>query len=114
MAGFPPGGCRLRILVGLNSVTMVVISRPARERSVVGAPDRSRSPDLTHREKDVVCLLANGVTSTGDLSLRLGISDNTVKFHLRHILGKLRLRNRAAIVAYAIRHGYGSPTDSLG
>jgi len=90
---------------------MVVLSRSVRERSLAGAPDRSRSPDFTQREKDVVRLLANGVTSTGDLSLRLGISDNTVKFHLRHILGKLRLRNRAAVVAYAIRHGYGSPLE---
>ncbi len=90
----------------------MVRSRFVGERGFAGPPDRSRPPDLTHREQDVIRLLANGITSTGDLSLRLGISDNTVKFHLRHILGKLRLRNRAAIVAFAIRHGYGS--DSLG
>lgn len=82
-----------------------------RGRNIAGIADRGRAPNLTHREEEVLRLLGNGVTSTSDLAVRLGISDNTVKFHLGHILGKLRLRNRAAVVGYAIRHGYSSPLE---
>ena len=33
----------------------------------------------------------------------LDISENTVKFHVRNILDKLRLHNRAEVVGYALR-----------
>jgi DNA-binding NarL/FixJ family response regulator len=32
------------------------------------------------------------------------ISENTVKFHLKNILQKLHLHNRAQVVSYALRH----------
>ncbi len=32
------------------------------------------------------------------------MSENTVKFHVRNILDKLHLHNRAQVVAYALRH----------
>jgi DNA-binding CsgD family transcriptional regulator len=50
-------------------------------------------------------LLVQGVTSNRDLAERLVISENTVKYHLRNILDKLHVQNRAQVVAYAVRHG---------
>ena len=35
----------------------------------------------------------------------LGVSENTVKFHVRNILDKLHLHNRAQVVGFALRHG---------
>jgi DNA-binding NarL/FixJ family response regulator len=35
----------------------------------------------------------------------LGISENTVKIHLRNILEKLHLRNRIQAAVYAVRQG---------
>lgn len=65
-----------------------------------------RAPDaLTEREREVLELLVEGVTSNRDLAERLIVTENTVKYHLRNILGKLHLRNRAQVVAYAARHG---------
>jgi DNA-binding NarL/FixJ family response regulator len=36
---------------------------------------------------------------------RLVVSENTVRYHLRNILDKLHVQNRAQVVAYAVRHG---------
>ncbi len=70
-----------------------------------------RPPDaLTEREREVLELLVQGVTSNHDLAERLIVSENTVKYHLRNILGKLHLRNRAQVVAYAARHGLVEPS----
>lgn len=65
-----------------------------------------RSPDaLTEREQEVLNLLVQGVTSNRELADRLVVSENTIKYHLRNILDKLHLQNRAQVIAYALRHG---------
>jgi DNA-binding NarL/FixJ family response regulator len=69
------------------------------------APAPHQDPDaLTDREREVLELLVNGVTSNRKLAKQLGVSENTVKFHVRNILDKLHLHNRAQVVSYAIRH----------
>ncbi len=85
---------------------------PALARKVLGAfahPDpapQTRASDvLTEREQEVLELLVQGVTSNRDLAARLFVSENTVKYHLRNILDKLHLQNRAQVIAYAVRHG---------
>jgi len=60
---------------------------------------------LTDREREVLDLLVQGVTSNRDLAERLVVTENTVKYHLRNILDKLHVQNRAQVVAYAVRHG---------
>ncbi len=60
---------------------------------------------LTEREQEVLELMVTGVTSNRRLAKQLGVSENTVKFHVRNILDKLHLHNRAQVVAYALRHG---------
>lgn len=63
---------------------------------------------LTEREREVLDLLVQGVTSNRDLAARLFVSENTVKYHLRNILDKLHVENRAQVIAYAHRHGLAS------
>ncbi len=58
---------------------------------------------LTDREREVLELMVEGITSNRKLAKRLGVSENTVKFHVRNILDKLRLHNRAEAVGYALR-----------
>lgn len=66
----------------------------------------STSPDaLTEREQEVLELMGTGVTSNRQLAEGLGISQNTVKFHIRNILDKLHLHNRAEVIAFAFRQG---------
>ena len=77
------------------------------------APTRPAEDDametLTDREREVLDLLVQGVTSNRDLAERLVVSENTVKYHFRNILDKLHLQNRAQVVAYAVRHGMVQP-----
>jgi DNA-binding NarL/FixJ family response regulator len=67
-------------------------------------------PDaLTDREREVLELLVRGVTSNRKLAKHLDVSENTVKFHVRNILDKLHLHNRAQVVGFALRHGMVAP-----
>jgi DNA-binding NarL/FixJ family response regulator len=66
---------------------------------------QSDADDLTAREREVLELMVQGVTSTRKLAKQLGVSENTVKFHVRNILDKLRLHTRAEVVGYALREG---------
>jgi DNA-binding NarL/FixJ family response regulator len=60
--------------------------------------------DITEREKEVLRLVAEGATNR-DIATKLNITENTVKYHLKNILEKLHLRNRAQAVAYASQSG---------
>lgn len=74
--------------------------------------DRYRQPvldegaaALTMRERELLKLLASGVSSTEDLADRLFISQKTVKNHLASIYEKLAITDRAQAVVEAIRLG---------
>ncbi len=60
---------------------------------------------ITPREMEVLEAMVEGVTTNRSLAKKLGVSENTVKFHVRNILDKLHLHNRAQVVSYAMRHG---------
>lgn len=96
-----------------------LVVTPQLAQKLVAALVRSgsdlQSPEpatLTAREREVLELLVRGVTSNHELTEQLRISENTVRYHLRNILQKLHLQNRAQIVAYALRHGLVNPSDS--
>lgn len=59
---------------------------------------------LTRREMQVLELLADGMSNKA-IGSRLGISDETVKFHLVAIFGKLGASNRTDAVRLALRRG---------
>lgn len=64
---------------------------------------------LTEREKEILSLLATGVSSTEDLADRLFISQKTVKNHLASIFGKLAVADRTQAAIEAIRLGLTRP-----
>jgi NarL family two-component system response regulator LiaR len=59
--------------------------------------------DLTPREREVLALLAEGLTNP-EIAERLNVSRSTAKAHVSHILSKLEVSNRAEAVALAIKH----------
>lgn len=61
---------------------------------------------LTPREHEVVMLIVNGADNA-EIASRLVISENTVKTHVSHILEKLGVKNRADLISWAARSGYG-------
>jgi DNA-binding NarL/FixJ family response regulator len=68
--------------------------------------------DLTEREKEVLQLLAAGLTNK-EIGSRLDIAENTVKNHLKSILGKLHLQNRVQAAALAIQQGLFTAKSSV-
>jgi DNA-binding CsgD family transcriptional regulator len=72
-------------------------------RGTTVAGDRLEEP-LTPREIEVVELLAEGLPNKR-IAARLHISDQTVKFHVASICGKLAAANRTDAVRRAIRRG---------
>jgi DNA-binding NarL/FixJ family response regulator len=81
-------------------------ARPALPAAEANNPDA-----LTEREQEVLELLVGGVTSNRKLAQELGVSENTVRFHVRNILDKLHLHNRAQVVGFALRHGIVAPSN---
>lgn len=58
--------------------------------------------ELTTREKELLAALANGWTNL-QIASRIGISRNTVKYHLKNLYDKLEVNNRAMAVALYVR-----------
>ena len=59
---------------------------------------------LTPREIQILNLLGKGL-SNHQIADQLFISENTVKYHVRNLLGKLGVKNRTEAVSYALREG---------
>ena len=59
---------------------------------------------LTERESDVLRLVVEGLTGR-QIAARLVLSPRTVENHVQHLLRKLDLPNRAALVRFAIEQG---------
>ena len=73
----------------------------------VGFDDEPLGPDtLTPREREVVVLLADGLTNA-QLAERLYISPRTAAVHVSNVLAKLGMASRTEVAAWAIRTGMG-------
>ena len=69
---------------------------------LAGTVSEGSKDGLSDREVEVVNLVARGDTNK-EIADTLVIAENTVKVHLRNIYGKLSLRNRQELTAYALQ-----------
>jgi DNA-binding NarL/FixJ family response regulator len=65
-------------------------------------------PGLSKREREVMDLLAQGLTGE-QVAERLVLSSETVKTHIRNAMSKLEAHTRVHAIAIALREGYISP-----
>jgi DNA-binding NarL/FixJ family response regulator len=79
----------------------LLLAAPIQTRALDATPDVE---SLTPREIEVLELVAEGLSNKA-VAVRLGISDQTVKFHLTSISGKLGALNRTDAVRRAVRRG---------
>ncbi len=100
---------RAQLLLALRTVASglrVQMARPASR----GSESRSRpgtavpTDDLTPREREILRLLAEGLANR-EIAAQLGLSDHTVKFHLRAVFTKLGAHSRTEAVSLAVRRG---------
>jgi len=106
----PPGGAVLSR--DASEAALVAAIHAAAAGLLVTDPDlqTANSPratgdiELTHREMEVLRLLAEGLPNKG-IAFALGISDHTAKFHVGQILSKLDAGSRTEAVTMAIRRG---------
>lgn len=66
---------------------------------------------LSGREREILTWVAKGLTNK-EISMQLGISEYTVKNHLKNLFQKLHLNNRVQLAKYAYEHGIVLPKDS--
>ena len=65
---------------------------------------------LTSRQIEVLRLVAQGLTNK-EIASALFVTEYTIKYHMREILQKLHLRNRAEAIAYAMHTGLVTYVD---
>ncbi len=71
-------------------------------------PERGALEGLTEREREVVALVAEGL-SNEEIGRRLFVSPATAKTHVSRAMGKLRARDRAQLVVFAYESGLVRP-----
>jgi DNA-binding NarL/FixJ family response regulator len=69
-------------------------------QSVQRREEAADAPRLTHREREILALLAEGQDQT-KIAQQLSISPKTVATHIQNLLGKLKAHSRAELVARA-------------
>ncbi len=65
-------------------------------------------PKLSNREYEILTWVAKGLTNR-EISIQLGISEYTVKNHLKNLFQKLHLSNRVQLAKYAYEKGIVRP-----
>ena len=89
------------------SVTRTVIDRMSHQPLPDAATAR-RLRNLTPRERDVLELIATGLSNT-EIGTALVVEESTVKTHVKRILAKLDLRDRVHAVIFAYEAGLVRP-----
>lgn len=83
------------------------------EAVALPAPAENGFAQLTQREREISVMISHG-HSNKEIARELNISLHTVKAHVRGIMGKLALRSRVEIAAYAFQDRARSRLVTLG
>ncbi|WP_343703888.1 response regulator transcription factor [Chitinophaga sp.] len=80
-----------------------IVLGPDVQRIMAASGSTAEAPRLTRREKDVLQLIAKGLTNP-EIAVQLGISTLTAETHRKNIMQKLKVNNAAALIKAAIDH----------
>jgi len=72
--------------------------------------ENAKITSLTFREREVICLVANGFTRH-EIAEKLFLSEGTVRNHLSSIFAKVEVPNQLALVFFAQRNGLDKSAD---
>jgi DNA-binding NarL/FixJ family response regulator len=97
-------GNELRRAIKAAAAGQVQLSPEAARRLMNEIHTPKSHADLTERELEVLCHLAQGLTNR-EIGEQLSIGHETVKTHVSRVLGKLGTRSRTEAALYAWREG---------
>ena len=83
---------------------LISVFAAQREPRQANAPDADTLGEITDRERQVLTLIAEGLSNT-EIGARLHITVGTAKTHVAHLLAKLNARDRIQLVILAHRVG---------
>jgi len=93
----------VRLREALQGALVVSPALTAVLAQALRAPQSASSLDLTDRERQVLKMIAGGL-SNKMVGNKLGITEGTVKVHVKHLLHKLGLRSRVEAAVWAMEH----------
>jgi two-component system nitrate/nitrite response regulator NarL len=82
-----------------------ILARAVRREPAEEPPTQPALAELTPREREILCHLAAGQSNKA-IARDLGISDGTVKLHVKAILRKLAVRSRVEAAVMAVEQGF--------
>ena len=85
--------------IGLGLLEKILLQEPRHP-----APGTAPGVPLTHREREILQLVASGLTNQ-EIADQLFTSTRTVESHRQNLLEKTGVRNTPALVKYAMEHG---------
>ena len=83
---------------------LAALLREATEKRAQNGREREAFARLTRREREVLCLLAEGLGDK-EMAERMFVSKETVRSHMAKLLDKLGVESRLQVVLMAARHG---------
>jgi DNA-binding NarL/FixJ family response regulator len=105
----------LRSVASGDAVVSPSVTRRLLDRFLVAAGGQLRDASvldaLTDREREVLVLIAQGLSNT-EIARRLFLSEATVKTHVGRVLAKLELRDRVQAVVLAYETGLVRPGEA--
>ena len=72
---------------------------------LLNADDRKPPPTLTPRQREVLQLLAEGL-SMKEVATVLNLTPRTVAFHKYRMMERLKLKSTAELIQYAVKHHF--------
>jgi len=96
----------------LDPAVARLLIREFARRPETALPPPTALRDLTRREREVLVLMAHGLTNS-DIARRLVVEVGTVKTHVSRVLMKLGVNDRAQAVAVAYRSRLVGPDDAV-
>jgi two-component system, NarL family, response regulator LiaR len=94
----------IRTVYGGEALLHPAVAARLMEEVAAGAPQRPDGDDLTAREREVLGLIARGL-SNKRIARELEISEATVKIHVSSVLRKLDVTDRTQAAMHAVREG---------
>ena len=101
------------LISGLDSGARGYALKEGTPSELTAAREQLRAPSLSKREREIMDLLAQGLTGE-QVAEKLVLSSETVKTHIRNAMAKLEASTRVHAIAIALREGYIQPPASDG